>query len=280
MELALYNAVLPGVALSGDAFFYTNPLAADGSHRRRPWIGLACCPTNVARILPQAGGLAYAVDEGRVVVNLFMNGEASVALSGGIKMRLAQETDYPWDGRVRLVVAPKPPAEFTLSLRIPGWARGKPVPGDLYRFAERELPPVGLTVNGVEADPVPHTDGYVDIRRFWSAGDVVELDLPMPVRRVQAHAGVQANRGKTALMRGPIVYCLEAADHPDADVLGLVLPPDAELRAEHLPELLGGVTVVQGDALAAGDRPVALTAVPYYAWANRAPGAMTVWIGA
>jgi len=279
MELALYNAAISGISIAGDAFFYCNPLAGRGG-RRRSWIGLACCPTNLARIIPQVGGLAYARRRRRLYVNLYLAGTASLRIDDRLTVRLDQKTDYPWNGRVRLAVTPDRASEFALCLRIPGWALGRPVPSDLYRFAEANTAPVGLKVNSKAVTVEPKDDGYVHIERRWQAGDVVELDLPMPVRRVCAHEKVEADRGKVAVMRGPIVYCIEAVDHPGANVLGLALPPKADLRTEHRAELLGGVTVIRGKALADKKRPVTLTAVPYYAWANRKPGAMTVWLDA
>ena len=276
MELALYNGVLSGISISGDEFFYQNPLASNGS-RRRSWIGLACCPTNLARIIPQVGGLAYARGKQRVYVNLYLAGEASFKIDGRATLKLAQQTDYPWNGRVRLTVTPDQASEFTLCLRIPGWACGRPVPGDLYRFADPKVAPVGLKVNGQAADASPKDDGYVHLQRRWQAGDVVELDLPMPIHRIYAHEKVKEDQGKVALVRGPVIYCLEAVDHPGVNVFRLALPRKADLRAEHRPGLLGGVTVLQGKALADAERPVTLTAVPYYAWSNREQGAMTVW---
>jgi len=277
MELTLYNGMLSGISISGDKFFYQNPLASKGG-RRSSWIGLSCCPTNLTRITPEVGGLVYARAKQRVYVNLYAAGEASIGLDDSTTVKLAQQTDYPWDGRVKLTIAPDKPAEFTLCLRIPGWALGKPVPSDLYRFANAKAPPVGLKVNGKPADASPANDGYVHLQRRWQAGDVVELTLPMPIRRVYAHKKVLADKGKASLMRGPVIYCLEAIDQAGADVFKLALPPEAALRAEHRADLLGGVTVIQGKALADGQKPVAITAVPYYAWANREKGAMTVWI--
>lgn len=277
MELALYNGAISGISVSSDGFFYQNPLESEGG-RRSSWIGLACCPTNLTRFIPQVGGMFYAQREGQVFVNLYAAGEASLTLDDGATVKLVQQTEYPWEDRVRLTVSPDRASEFALCLRIPGWAMGRPVPSDLYRFADTEATPVGLKVNGNVVAPDPENDGYVHIERHWKAGDVVELDLPMEVRRVYAHENVEANRGKVALMRGPIVYCLEAVDHPDTDLFHLSLPRKAKLRAEYRPDLLGGVTILQGTALANGDRPVTLTAIPYYAWANRERGAMTVWI--
>jgi hypothetical protein len=277
MELALYNGALSGISLSGDGFFYENPLASDGAGRSR-WIGLACCPTNLARLVPQVGGFAYARGRQDLYVNLYLAGEAVISMDGGAKVRLDQQTGYPWEGRVRLTVHPETTAGFTICLRIPGWALGRPVPSDLYRFGEAKCPPIGLKVNGQAADPSPRDDGYVHLRREWKDGDVVELDLPMPVHRVYAHENVQDDKGRVALMRGPIVYCLEGVDHPGADLSGLALPRASELAAEHREGLLGGVTVIRGQALADGERPIALTAVPYHAWQNRGVHKMAVWI--
>ena len=285
MELALYNGAISGISISGDQFFYQNPLASRGG-RRSSWIGLACCPTNLARIIPQVGGFAYARQKEKVYVNLYLASEATIQLDDGTTVKLRQTTDYPWDGRVRLTVDPQRATDFTLCLRIPGWARGRPVPSGLYRFADAKVPPVTLQINGQPVDATVASDGYVHLERRWQTSDrplhqgadTVELDLPMPVHRVHAHEKVEENRGKVALMRGPIVYCLEAVDHAEVDVFGLVLPRDVDLRPEHRSELLGGLTVLRGQALADGQHPVALTAVPYYAWANREKGPMTVWI--
>jgi len=277
MELALYNGVLSGIDLDGKGFFYGNPLASPKGGKRHTWIGLACCPTNLTRLIPQVGGLAYATGDGRLYVNLYAAGEAAIDLDAAGPVTLTQRTEYPWDGRVRLTVAPDEPATFTLCLRIPGWARGRPVPSDLYRFAEAKAPPVALSVNGEAVDPAPQADGYVHLRRTWRRGDTVAIALPMPVRRVYAHEKVEADRGKVALMRGPIVYCLEGVDQPDVDLFAVALPPQADLAAEHRPDLLGGVTVLRGQGVAEGSH-VALTAVPYYAWANRDRSPMTVWI--
>ena len=278
MELALYNGMLAGISLSGERFFYQNPLASGSGGKRSSWIGLSCCPTNLARIFPQIGGLAYAQGKQQIYVNLYAAGEALLKMDDGTKVKLTQQTEYPWDGKVRLTVIPQQAADFTLCLRIPGWALGRPVPSDLYRFADSKVPAVTLKVNGEPHDVVPGADGYVHLQRNWQVGDEVALELPMPVQRVYAHEQVKDDQGKVALMRGPLVYCLEEADQPDVAIPRLVLPQDAALRAEHRADMLGGVTVVTGQALDEGRRPFAFTAVPYYAWANRDKGAMTVWI--
>ncbi len=279
MELALYNGTLSGISLAGDQFFYQNPLIAKANTRRRPWIGLSCCPTNLSRIIPQVGGLVYAVGKGQVFVNLYAAGDATLKLDDTLPLKLSQQTDYPWNGRVRLTVTPEKAAEFTLNLRIPSWAQGRPVPSDLYRYADAKMiPAVSLKINGEAADAKPQADGYVHLQRSWKPGDVIELDLPMPVRRVYPHEKIAENQGKVALMRGPIVYCLESVDQPDVELFNVVLPPGNDLTAEHRPDLLGGVTVLKSKALGDGDAPFALTAVPAYAWANRDPSAMLIWI--
>jgi DUF1680 family protein len=298
MELALYNGVLSGISISGDHFFYRNPLESKGGARRSSWIGLSCCPTNLTRIIPEVGGLAYAVDGSKqkavgrsVYVNLYMNGEASLTIDGE-SVKLSQRTQYPWDGHVRLTVGSDRAIDFTVCLRIPGWAMRRPVPSDLYRFCESKMPPsaskgILLKVNGQPTDATPASDGYVHLTRRWRAGDNVDLDLPMPIERVYAHEKVREDQGKVALMRGPIVYCVEAADNPGVDLFHVSLPHAALLKAEYRADLLGGVTVIHGlgsiatsesQALANDNKPVSLTAVPYYAWANREPGAMAIWV--
>lgn len=277
MELALYNGTLSGIALAGNKFCYENPLSSQGK-QRSSWIGLSCCPANLARIFPQVGGLAYAVGGRRVYVNLYAAGEASLQLDQGISVKLAQQTDYPWSGQIRLTVTPKEAADFTVALRIPGWALGQPVPSELYRAGDKKVPAFGLKINGTTTDGRVGADGYVHLRRNWKAGDVVELDLPMPVQRIYAHEKVKDDEGRVALMRGPLVYCVEAADHPGVDFGRLVLPPDERLRSEHRAALLGGVTVLEGKGLDDKQALVNLTAIPYFAWMNREKGPMTVWI--
>ncbi len=278
MELALYNGVLSGVSISGDHFFYQNPLASEHGGPRDSWIGLSCCPTNLARIFPQIGGLVYAQSKKQVLVNLYAAGTAKLQMDDGSTLKLTQQTEYPWDGKVRLTVDPAQAADFSLNLRIPGWAIARPVPSDLYRPTDAKASPIVLTVNGEKTDAAPGEDGYVHLQRTWKGGDVVELDLPMPIRRILANEKVEADRGKVTLMRGPMVYCLEAADQPDVNLPRLILPRAAEMTAKHRSDLLSGVTVLEGEALADGRNPVKVTAIPYYAWQNRSKGAMTVWI--
>jgi DUF1680 family protein len=291
LERAVYNGALAGVSLSGDRFFYVNPLATDGHHAfnhghsaRFPWTGCACCPVNIARFIPSVPGFAYATRGRSVYAGLFLPGVAEIPLEGG-KVTLRQTTDYPWSGRVRIEVVDGP-GEWELKLRVPGWAAGRPVPTDLYRFADQAAGAATVKVNGQPvACAVEH--GFVSVARAWSKGDAVELELPMPVRRVAAHAKVSADAGLLALERGPLVYCVEGADHVGG-VRQLSLPADAALRPEHRVELLGGVTVLRGSAAesfhredgSVESRPAELTAVPYAVWCHRGPNPMAVWLPA
>jgi DUF1680 family protein len=285
MERVLYNGLLSGVSASGDRFFYQNPLESAGDIERSVYFEVACCPSNLARLVAQLPGLIYAVRStidqfggDDVFVNLFVGSRAQLALSRG-RVAIAQQTRYPWDGKVRMTIAPDQAREFALHVRVPGWAREQPVPSDLYRFADRRNDQPALRVNGRDV-PLDLEAGFARIRRRWSPGDIVELDLPMPVRRLVAHDGVKADRGRAAIERGPIVYAVEAIDN-GGRVSNLVLPLSVVLQHEFRPSLLGGVGVVIGPGFATdagGTRKVQVTAIPYFAWANRGKGEMAVWL--
>jgi DUF1680 family protein len=287
MERTLYNGLLSGVALDGKTFFYPNPLESKGQHARSPWFGVACCPGNITRFLASVPGYLYAVQDDTLFVNLFAAGTATVRLGPSLRLEVAQQTRYPWDGRIRISLTPERPAPFAVKVRIPGWARNEPVPSDLYRFADRVDAAPSLAVNGTPAD-MALDKGYVTVRRTWRAGDTIDLMLPMPVRRIAAHEKVEANRGRLALQRGPVVYAAEWPDNPDGRVRNLVVPPDAPLSSEFRPDLLGGVQVIKGRAVGlafdAGGKivktPRDFLAIPYYAWANRGRGEMVVWLAA
>jgi DUF1680 family protein len=274
MERILYNGFLSGVSLEGNSFFYTNPLESEGDRQRREYFSTACCPSNLARLMGQLPGFIYATQGDRLYVNLFVGSEAELQLPAG-SLRLIQQTDYPWDGAVRLTFEPESEMEFELRVRIPGWARNEPVPSDLYAYADTSAGQPELRVNG-EVTPIEMDAGFAILDRAWSAGDTVELDLPMPVRRVRAHPAVENNAGRLAIQRGPIVYAVEAIDNGGA-ALDIALPESAELSTEFRPEMLGGVTVVRGTAMR-GNEETGLLAVPYFAWANRGPGEMRVWL--
>lgn len=274
LERALYNGVLSGVSLAGDRFFYPNPLESGGGYERSPWFEVSCCPANLARLLPSLPGYAYAVSGRALYVNLYASGSLEAEVSGGC-LDLEQETLYPWSGKVRLAVRDAPLRPVAVHLRIPGWARNQPVPGGLYRYADGVQPGWAVKVNGQPVRARPEK-GYVRLARTWREGDIIELDLPMEVRRAEADPRVKADRGNVALERGPLVYCLEEADN-GARVRDLAIPPDAGFSTGFERDLLGGVTVVRGRARLDG-REVSFTAIPYYAWANRGAGAMAVWL--
>ena len=253
-------------ALIWAALFLTSLLAWAyfdlGNHHRQAWYGTACCPVNVVRFLPSLPGYVYATSDDGLYVNLYAAGEADVTVRG-TKVRVRQETRYPWDGAVKLTLTPERPGPFSVYLRIPEWCENPT-----------------FRVNGERVKDVVVADGYLPVRVVWKAGDAIELDLPMPVRRVKADPRVEANVGRVALQRGPVVYCAEAVDN-GGRVNDLVLPPDAELTAEHRPDLLGGVTVITGTAqrrTAGGTEPAKFLAVPYYAWDHRDAGQMAVWL--
>jgi uncharacterized protein len=287
MERTLYNGLISGVSLDGKSFFYPNPLESIGQHERSPWFGVACCPGNITRFLASVPGYVYALREDTIFVNLFVKGTADISLQDGRKVKLRQETRYPWDGAVRITVMPEQPGPFALKIRIPGWARNQVVPSDLYRFADTSRELVVMRVNGRQVSPA-HTNGYADVRREWASGDVVELALPMPVRRVVASDRVEADRGRVALQRGPIVFAAEWPDNPNGKVRNIVLPHDARLTSEFRPDLLNGVQVIKGHAvgLAYDARGTIvktaqdLMAIPYATWANRGRGQMIVWLAA
>ena len=280
MEHTLYNAVLPGVSLDGRRYFYQNPLADNGTHRRQPWFGCACCPPNIARLLASLPGYFYGVSDDTFWVHLYAAGSATVNLEDRA-VRLAQRTDYPWDGNVEIEVAGG--GDFGLMLRVPSWCE------EGY----------AVELNGAAVDVPLSSGSYAEIRRTWRKGDTVCLKLPTPVRFVECHPRVAENAGRVALMRGPLLYCVEQADHPGLDPRDLVVPSSPEPSARFEPDLLGGVTALTFRAAAVAPEPawenrlyrtvsahpgdqraeaVELKAVPFYAWANREPGAMRVWL--
>jgi DUF1680 family protein len=287
MERTLYNGLISGVSLDGTTFFYQNPLEATGfagKDQRSPWFGVACCPGNITRFMASVPGYIYAQRGDALWVNLFVANNAEIKLDNGRIVKVKQETRYPWDGAVKMTVNPDAAAALTIHVRIPGWARNEPVASDLYRFASDSQDAAVLKVNGKKV-PIQLDKGYVTLARNWNPGDVIELNLPMPIRRVLANDHVAADRGRVALERGPIVYAAEWPDNPKGQVRNLMLRRDERLTAEFKPDLLRGVTVVKGRAIALAydaqgkitKSEQEFTAIPYYAWANRGRGQMMVW---
>jgi DUF1680 family protein len=268
LERTLYNGLLSGVSLNGKLFFYPNPLESAGQHERSPWFGCACCPGNITRFMASVPGYFYARRGRAVYVNLFASGVADIKLDDGHTVTLTQETRYPWDGSIRIIVQPDQPGKLAFHLRIPGWARNEASPEGLYTFLDKSDAAPALQVNGKPA-PIILEDGYAVLNRTWKKGDVIQLELPMPVRRVLAKEQVAADQGRVALQRGPIVYCLEWPDNPGAKVRETVLTDGEPLTAQFEPDLLNGVETIEAGHL---------KAIPYFAWANRGKGDMEVWI--
>jgi uncharacterized protein len=274
VERALYNGVISGISLDGRKFFYENPLASSGNHHRQDWFDCACCPPNLARLLASLGEYIYSTGDDDIAVHLYAGGRASFPFHGQ-QMQITQQTRYPWDDSIIFRLDLQRPDHFGLRLRVPGWCK-------FYTLA----------VNDQPVDPGPLDKGYLRIARTWQNEDTVELTLAMPVERVHAHPAVKADIGRVAIQRGPVVYCLEGTDHP-VPLDQTCLPADAVFNPEFHPDLLDGVTILRTtarsipseawqSALYQSDTPtgapVQLTAIPYYAWDNRAPGEMLVWI--
>jgi DUF1680 family protein len=283
IERTLYNGLLSGISLDGKCFFYVNPLEADGKFRfnsgagtRRPWFDCSCCPTNLIRFIPSLPGLLYAVQKDTFYINLYASSIATVSL-GNTAVRIEQRTDYPWHGKIRIKVTPERSGQFTLKLRLPGWARNKVLPGDLYEFADTLDGKAAVRLNGEEV-PYAVDRGYATMTRIWEPGDSVAVDFPMNIRRVEANRKVKDDENLIALEYGPLVYCVEGIDNDDR-VSGISLPDNAVLKLERRMDLLNGVNVIVGD-VPTGDGRVArrFTAIPYYAWSNRGEGTMKVWL--
>jgi DUF1680 family protein len=291
LERSLYNSLLSGVGMDGKTFFYTNTLQIKDHFRhpdielkRSAWFPCSCCPTNVTRIMPSIPGYVYAQKGQDVYVNLFISGSGSLKLADGTAITVTQESNYPWDGKIRLTVTPAKKSTFTLRLRIPGWASETPMSGNLYAFADQKSANVSLLVNG-ESMAVKKEKGYAVITRQWKKGDQIEWNLPMPVRRLEAKKEIADDEGKIALQRGPLMYCAEAIDN-NGKTGSIVVPEDAALTTELRKDLLKGVVVitgqvpvlkVSGDGKNVSTEKTRFTAIPYYAWAHRGEGEMNVW---
>jgi DUF1680 family protein len=284
LERSLYNGALDGLSLSGDRFFYGNPLASHGNNSRREWFGTACCPSNIARLVESVGNYIYAKTDEAVWVNLFIGSTATVSLQNK-NVKISQTSNYPWDGDIQITVSPEKQTKFGLYVRIPGWAQNQPVPGNTYTFSDTTASTFSLYING-KTEAYKLVNGYALIERVWKKGDNVNLHLPMPVRRIVAIDQVKDDRNSVSLQRGPLVYCFEHPDNGTYD-MNILLPDNVKFNAEFKPDLLNGVVVLKGNApvvsvssdgltVATEYKPV--TAIPYYSWANRGAGSMQVWV--
>ncbi|MFN7117805.1 MAG: glycoside hydrolase family 127 protein [Saprospiraceae bacterium] len=284
LERSLYNGALDGLSLSGDRFFYGNPLASKGQHFRREWFGTACCPSNIARLVSSVGDYIYGKSDNSLWINLFVGSNTMVKM-GKTDVAVQMETNYPWDGKVSIKVEPKSKAKFAMYLRIPGWARGEAVPGDLYEFVNNSSAKTVIRINGKDAI-YPESKGYAVIDREWKKGDVVEFILPMEVRTIQARADLKFNNDRVALQRGPLVYCVEGADN-NGQAWNILLPEQVNLATTHYKVLQEPVIAIQAtvpvvtisdNGLQVKTEPKQITAIPYYTWANRGQHSMQVWL--
>lgn len=293
LERSLYNGALDGLSLSGDRFFYGNPLASSeafsgssvsGHHGRSEWFGTACCPSNIARLVASIGSYIYVVSERDISVNLFIGNTTTVAM-GKDEISLNLATEYPWDGKVKLVIEPPRRMHYGLRLRIPGWAKGQVVPGDLYRFTDAGSSRARILVNGQSIE-YKEENGYAVLERDWNNGDVVELHLPMEIRKIVARDEVIEDRQRVALQRGPLVYCVEGADNT-TNAWNLVVPEKTQFKAERYRVLDEPVVAIKCELPTISPSPNGLsvqvtsqpvTAIPYYSWANRGNFEMQVWL--
>lgn len=291
LERTLYNGLISGVAMDGKSFFYSNAMQVKNtfSHsalepERAGWFDCSCCPTNVARLIPSIPGYTYAQKDDNLYVNLFVNSNATVQIHGK-PLNIIQQNNYPWDGGLKFTINPKSTDNFNLLIRIPGWAQNEVVPSDLYSFQNPLEKKATIKING---QPVEYTieKGYAVLKKAWKKGDVVEVTLPMDVRKVVANEKVKDDVGKLALQRGPLVYCAEWADN-DGKVSNMIMPATTAFATEFKPDLLNGVTIVRSEvpAVVIDEKGQSIstvkksfTAIPYYAWAHRGKGEMIVWM--
>lgn len=287
-EVALLNNVLAAVNLAGNRFFYVNPLAADGKYPfnhgtagRAPWFGTACCPSNMARLLPQVQGMTYAHDGENLYVTFFAESATTVKM-GGAEVAIRQATAYPNDGKIRINLDPKKPVDFALRLRIPTWAGKQFVPGKLYQYANAAPAAWTLKVNGKPVE-MKVEKGFTVIERTWKRGDQVELNLPMPVRLNTCHPKVEANHDRVALTRGPFVLCAEGVDNGGVteryffDQLPKVTGASVKTRSIESGSFIQTTVPARALTAAGGAESQPLVLTPYYAWNNRGPSSMTVW---
>ncbi|MCF7804617.1 MAG: glycoside hydrolase family 127 protein [Candidatus Marinimicrobia bacterium] len=282
IERTLYNGLISGLSLDGTHFFYPNPLESNGEYTfnqgactRKDWFDCSCCPTNMIRFIPSIPNLVYATEGEKLYINLFMANSADITVDG-MAVTVTQETDYPWDGIISIAVDPESQKRFAVHVRIPGWAQNDAVPGDLYTYADAYEGKPKILVNGEEANYTTE-NGYAVVTRRWEKGDTLTLNCPMEVRRIKAHEKVEADRGKVALERGPIVYCAEEVDN-DRYIDKMVIADDQGLSEEMRNDLLGGVGVLRGEVpMMDSGETAEIQLVPYYSWSNRGVGKMKMW---
>jgi len=290
MEKTLYNGLISGVGLDGKSFFYTNAMQVSNSFQhedlereRSGWFTCSCCPTNVVRLIPSIPGYIYAQDGSDVYVNLFISGTGSLKINNK-DLKITQQNNYPWEGALAFTIDPASAMDLNLRIRIPGWVENQAIPSDLYTYEQPSAQKIQIKVNGTLVD-YKVIKGYAVISKKWKKNDKVELTLPMDVQRVVANSAVPDDNGKIALQRGPLMYCAEWKDN-DGKASNIIVPKGTVFSAEYKPDLLNGVMVLKADVKVVNIDEAAqnistqnktMTAIPYYSWANRGKGEMTVW---
>ncbi len=290
LEKILYNGLISGIGLDGKSFFYTNAMQIKNSFshpsmepERSGWFPCSCCPTNLVRLLPSVPGYVYAQKDDKLFVNLFIASSASLNVLSK-QVDIVQQNNYPWGGDLKFTITPKSPLVFSMMIRIPGWARNEAIPSDRYSFKNSVNEKVTITINGKSVD-YNTENGYAVLNRTWNKNDMVEVKLPMEVKRVVANENVKSDISKVALQRGPVIYCTEWVDN-NGKAANLVLPVNATFTTEYKADLLNGVTVLKSNVPAVivdekGENVNTITqpftAIPYYTWANRGKGEMMVW---
>ena len=289
LERSLYNGALDGLSLSGDRFFYGNPLASRGQHQRREWFGTACCPANIARLVASLGNYIYAYGDNAVYVNLYVGSNTSFNLKNGMLV-LKMETNYPWEGKVKIIIDPVKKIKAALHLRLPGWVQDQAAPGGLYTMPPvsngvEQVPGLKINVNGTEIKYTTR-NGYLVVDREWKKGDQLEFEFPMDVKQVNARVELKQDQGRVALQRGPLVYCVEGADN-NGKAWNIIVPPNTKFETidykvldENVKAITAEVPVVivgeDGQSLKTEKRKI--VAIPYYTWDNRGKNEMQVWL--
>jgi DUF1680 family protein len=276
LERTLYNALLSGVSLSGNRFFYPNPLLSTGNHQRSVWFGCACCPPNITRLIPSVPGYFYATVADSLYVNLFAQNTANIILQGDT-VEIKQITNYPWEGKITITVNPATDKDFTLMVRIPGWARNEAIPGNIYRFYDVDSSAAVISVNGNIVNPALKK-GYAVISRTWKPGDIISLSLPIAPRKLIADERIIEDRQRIAIQRGPIVFCAEGVDNEN-EVLTLNYDSEMPLEPAFESSLLEGTATIHAHAmLPSGEQGRAVKLIPYHLWNNRGQSEMQVWL--
>lgn len=283
LERSLYNAALDGLSLSGDRFFYGNPLASQGNHQRSEWFGTACCPSNIARLVASLGNYIYSYDNNAVWVNLFIGSDIKIPLQKEA-MSLSMQTNYPWQGKTLISINEAPKKAMLLKLRIPGWLK-EPAPGGLYRYKTGSSNTIMILINGKPAT-YQEENGYAIINKTWKKGDVLQIEIPMEVQMIISRPELKQNEDRIALQYGPMVYCVEGHDN-DAKAFNFIMPDQPAFEVNYDTDLLDGVNTILFDAMVAEAAPGGKTitmvskpikAIPYFSWNNRGPAEMQVWL--